>query len=166
MEFASAGTASAEGLRMDSKEAPEDEEGLKAQGHFLPLSSETPSSLVHRVRTSATLLYCALTSKGRRRTPIARAHISALPRISPEDGRRSRRTDEMMIILPLETSVNRVRSKPCRKSLRPAVKYCGTACDHSPSSKLQGCGVNHQPARREGEQSQKRFDTRLMQEGK
>lgn len=37
---------------MDSKEAPEDEEGLKAQGNFLPLSSETPS-LVDRVRTSA-----------------------------------------------------------------------------------------------------------------
>lgn len=42
---------------MDSKEAPEDEESLKAQGHFLPLSSETPSSLVDRVRTSAALLY-------------------------------------------------------------------------------------------------------------
>lgn len=43
MDSASAGTASAEGLRMDSKEAPEDEEGLKAQGNFLPLSPETPS---------------------------------------------------------------------------------------------------------------------------
>ena len=61
---------------MDSKEAPEDEEGLKAQGHFLPLSSDTPSSLVDRVRTSTALLYCALTSKGRRRTPIARARIA------------------------------------------------------------------------------------------
>ena len=95
----------------------------------------------------------------------ARLHISALPRISPEVGRRPRRTDEIMIIPPLETSINRVRSKPCRKSLRPAVNYCSTACDLSPSSKLQGCGVNYQPARREGEQSQKRFDTRLMQEG-
>lgn len=145
MEFASAGTASAEGLQMDSKEAPEDEEGLKAQGNFLPLSSETPSSLVDRVRTSAALLCLCTNEHGTEtHTDCARAHISALPRISPEVGRRSRRTNEMMIILPLGTSINRVRSKPCRKSLRPTVNYCGTACDHSPSSKLQGCGVNHQ----------------------
>ena len=145
MEFASAGTASAEGLRMDSKEAPEDEEGLKAQGNFLPLSSETPS-LVDRVRTSAALL-CLCTNEHGTETHSDRApprNYSALPRISPEVGRRPRRTDEIMIIPPLETSINRVRSKPCRKSLRPAVNYCSTACDLSPSSKLQGCGVNHQ----------------------
>lgn len=92
MEFASAGTASAEGLRMDSKEAPEDEEGLKAQGNFLPLSSETPSSFVDRVRTSAALL-CTNWHGAETHSDRARAQL-CLSRISPAVGRQASRRDD------------------------------------------------------------------------